>query len=369
MAQEIAKAPLLLTVSDYEEIAHQKLQHKAWNYYSSTADDGITARRNQSAFERLLIRPRVLRDVSSINTKKTLFGTEFPFPIGFSPSAAASTGALLILSSSASFALEEVAQTFVSHSNSTEFWYQIYILTDRAASLDRIRKAEAAGAKALVLTVDTPVIGNRLNERRSPLKIALLNQDPSPGTAPEGQDTSSSKTAAAAPSANKLPSYVHDPSLNWQDISWLRTQTSLKIIVKGILTAEDALLAIEHKVDGIVVSNHGGRQLDTVSSTIEALPEIVAAVRGRVPVLVDGGVRRGSDIFKALALGADFVLLGRPVLWGLASDAQQGVEDVIGLLEQEFVKTMQLAGATTVGGIEKSMLGVQNVNGFGILSL
>lgn len=163
---------------------------------------------------------------------------------------------------------------------------------------------------------------------------------------------------------------MNDASLTWSEaINWLRSQTSLKIIVKGILTAEDALLAIEHGVDAIVVSNHGGRQLDSVSSTIEALPEIVAAVRGRIPVILDGGIRTGSDVFKALALGADFTLIGRPVLWGLSHSGQKGVEAVLNILERELTRTMTLAGVKNIGEIQRDLLGVEKTDGFGIAKL
>ena len=239
----------------------------------------------------------------------------------------------------------------------------------------------AAGYGTLVVTADTPVLGNRINERKTqlvlpkPLTLANLeDNDPDrtkkPSLNRELLQAKNREEAARIQEAAKERGLLNDPSLNWQEtMPWIRGQTAMKVVVKGVMTAEDALLAVEHGADGIIVSNHGGRQLDGVSATIEALPEIVAAVQGRIPVLVDGGITRGSDVFKAIALGADFCLVGRVPLWGLAYDGKRGVEMVLDILEREFTRTMTLSGAGNLREIEPSMLGVRRSNGFGIVKL
>lgn len=233
----------------------------------------------------------------------------------------------------------------------------------------------------MAVTVDTPILGNRINERRTPLVLPsgltlpnLEDNDPDKSKKPslnrEFLQAPDKEEAARIIEASKERGLLNDAGLTWHEtIPWLRRQTKMKIVVKGVMTAEDALLAVQHGVDGIVVSNHGGRQLDGVSSTIEALPEIVEAVKGRVPVLVDGGITKGSDVFKALALGADFCLVGRPVLWGLAYDGERGVKMVLDILERELSRTMTLSGARTINEIEKSMLGIERRDAFGIARL
>lgn len=232
-----------------------------------------------------------------------------------------------------------------------------------------------------MVTVDTPLLGNRINERRNPIvlpkHLALANLEPhtaaTRGKPSANNEVSRAMSREALEEAKKLPHVVgryNDESLTWEKtIPWVREQTSLRIILKGIITAEDAELAVQHGADAIWVSNHGGRQLDSVSATIEALPEIVDAVRGRIPILVDGGFTKGSDVFKALALGADFVLVGRPALWGLAYKGQEGVEGVLNVLEREFYKTMALAGVSSIKEIDRSLLGVERSGGFGIAKL
>lgn len=227
---------------------------------------------------------------------------------------------------------------------------------------------KAAGCEALVLTVDTPILGNRLTERRafrsekaessaSPATYNRLLQDAR--TAQEAKDIVSSAGGSLLSAA-----------LTWTStIPFLRSISSLKVILKGIMSPDDALLAVQHGADAIVVSNHGGRQLDSVPSTIEVLPEIVKVVAGRIPVILDGGITRGSDVFKALALGADLVLIGRPVLWGLALDGQRGVENVSNILERELSRTMALSGVTSIKEIDKSLLGVAREGGFGVARL
>jgi (S)-2-hydroxy-acid oxidase len=237
-------------------------------------------------------------------------------------------------------------------------------------SLWLIPVALAAGYEALVLTVDTPVLGNRINERKTPLvlpkglKLANQEKDSDPN-APKKPSTDrllmDARTAHQAQDVvSSAGGSMHSSSLTWDGtMEFLRQHTSMKIILKGIMTPEDAELAVHHQADAIVVSNHGGRQLDCIPSTIEVLPDIVAAVQGRIPVILDGGIRRGSDVFKALALGADFVLVGRPALWGLSFKGEEGVCMVIDILERELSRTMTLAGITSLKSINSSVLGVR----------
>lgn len=320
--------------------------------------------------------------------------------------AAANLDLNLTLSSQSTTSLEDVIGIRKGVQSSTgaspPFWMQVYLLEDMQKSAPLIKRAEgisisdisgdlhpqenmlterktAAGYTALVLTVDTPVLGNRLSERKTavvlPQGMSLPNlTKPSPSAKPQpsiNRQLMNALTAAEAKTIRTAAgSSMHSSSLTWeQTIKFLRGVTNMKIILKGIMTGEDAALAVEHGADAIIVSNHGGRQLDDACSTIEALPEVVTAVRGAIPVLLDGGVRTGSDVFKALALGADFVLLGRPALWGLAYQGQEGVEAVMHILERELSRTMALAGVTSVKGISKDSLGVVSRDGFGIAKL
>ena len=232
-----------------------------------------------------------------------------------------------------------------------------------------------------MVTVDTPVLGNRLNERKTPLVLPshlhLANYKAPKSTTAEPRKPSLERQLLDAPTAaeasrvaEQAGGAIHSRAITWaHTISWLRKVTPMKIILKGVMTEEDAELAVEHGADAIVVSNHGGRQLDSSPSTLEALPSIASAVKGRIPILFDGGVRHGSDVFKALALGADLVLVGRPVLWGMSYNGQDGVELVANILEREFARTMALSGAPDIQAINSSYLGVRKRDGFGIARL
>lgn len=232
-----------------------------------------------------------------------------------------------------------------------------------------------------MITVDTPVLGNRLNERKTPLvlpsHLRLANYKVSTSTKAGSRKPSQERQLLDAPTAaeasrvaEQAGGAIHSRALTWaHTISWLRKVTPIRIILKGVMTEEDAELAVEHGADAIVVSNHGGRQLDSSPSTLEALPSITSAVKGRIPILFDGGVRHGSDVFKAIALGADLVLVGRPVLWGMSYDGQDGVELVANILEREFARTMALSGAPDIQAINSSYLGMRKRNGFGIAHL
>ncbi|PWY80866.1 FMN-dependent alpha-hydroxy acid dehydrogenase [Aspergillus sclerotioniger CBS 115572] len=329
-----------LTLPEVEHAAKARLPSHIYEFYASGSDQQNALARNEKAFDRLFIRPRVLLDVSKIDTTTTILGHKTALPIGIAPSAmqrlaggegemdiaaaAAKMKLNMTLSSQSTTSLEDVAATRKYMKPEAgglappPFWMQIYLYEDVRKSVGLIRRAEAAGYQSLVLTVDTPVLGNRLAERRTavvlPEGMSLPNLvDPSTATsAPKSRSQPSinrqlmnARTALEAEhlrltAGNKM----HSASLTWSTtIPFLRSVTKMKLILKGIMTPEDAKLAVQHGVDGIIVSNHGGRQLDATCSTIEALPEIVDAVGGAIPVILDGGVRSGADVFKALALG------------------------------------------------------------------
>ncbi|KAI1017934.1 hypothetical protein LB504_003911 [Fusarium proliferatum] len=389
-----------LTLYEVEVAAKAKLPQHIYKFYASGSDDEKALRRNVDAFNRLLIRPRVLIDVSRVDTSTKLFGWSSPLPISIAPSAmqqlaggqgeldvamaAAFMGVNVTLSSQSTTSLEDVqaARQKVMRDAGRQApppWMQLYLCEDVKKSVNLIRRAEAASYEALVLTVDTPVLGNRLAERRTAVVLPPGMSLPNTETPPNSNSKLPSinrllmnaRTATeAADLLASAGSRMHSSSLTWaKTMSFLRGVTKMKIILKGIMTAEDAALAVEHGADAIIVSNHGGRQLSNTCATIEALPEIVDAVKGLIPVILDGGIRTGADVFKALALGADFVSIGRPVLWGLAYDGQNGVESVLHILEREFSRTMALAGVNKVADIKRDRLGVVARDGFGIAKL
>lgn len=247
----------------------------------------------------------------------------------------------MTLSSWSTVALEEVAE---AGGSGAPRWFQLYVYKDRAVTLELVRRAERAGYKALAVTVDTPILGRREADIRN--RFSLPSHLTMGNFVKKGGEMSSGPQQAGA-TGSGLASYVAqliDQSLTWADIAWLRSKTKLKIVVKGVMTAEDALASVENGVDAIWVSNHGARQLDTTPATIEVLPEIVRAVGGRCEVYVDGGIMRGTDVFKALALGAKAVFLGRPILWGLAHSGEEGVSHALKLINDELILAMKLAG-------------------------
>lgn len=334
-----------------------------------------------------------MRDVSNVDTSTTIFGRRYDIPIAIAPSAyqklvgtggevdvtsaSYALGTNFILSSNATTSLEDIMQALPQRDISYPSpWFQLYFLRSRVATASLIHRAEKAGYEALVLTVDTVMLGNRYHERRTPLTLPpglqMANQDSViAGGVSKGRLLLNARTAAEAQKVmEEHGDFIVDASLSWDEtIPWLRSQTNMKIILKGIMTADDAIKSVEAGVDGIIVSNHGGRQLDGVPSTLEALPEIVTAIKGRLPVMFDGGICRGSDVFKALALGADLCFIGRSALWGLAYNGQKGVETVLHILERELSRTMALTGAKIVQHISRDMLGIARTDGFGIAKL
>lgn len=351
----------MVSLSDYETAARRKISHTAWEYLESGAADEFTLRRNRDAFDKILLRPRVLRDVSNLDTSLELFGERLEHPVLLAPTAyhklfhkegelataegAAAAKAIYVVSSFATTSLERVAAC-----TKAPLWYQLYTAPDRNITRDLVSRAEAAGYGALCLTVDTPVLGARNREMRSGFHLprGMSRENLERYSMKLSQSVHFDRSGAAA---TRL-----DASLNWKDLDWLRSLTKHPLVLKGILTPEDARLAIEHGADGVIVSNHGGRNLDTVPSSLEALGPVAEAVGGRIPVLLDGGIRRGTDVLKALAHGACAVLIGRPFLWGLAVGGSAGVARVIQILVEELRSTMALCGLSSLGVIGKSAL-------------
>ncbi|CAP22771.1 Protein CBG01477 [Caenorhabditis briggsae] len=357
--------PSLLTLDDYRKYSERNLIKLARDYYESGAEQETTLRRNVSAFDNLLIRPRCLRSVESIDTSVTwLNGKRAAYPLGIAPTAfqkmatkdgelstvrgAAASKSIMICSSWSTTSIEEIGKE--AKIVGAALWFQLYVYKDRNVTESLIHRAEAAGVEALVLTVDTPVLGRRLkdtyNKFSLPHHLKFANFE--------------SNTQAEMPKGHTGESgfmqYVSlqiDPSLDWNTLEWIKTKTKLPVIVKGVMRGDDALLALGAGADGIIVSNHGGRQMDSSIATIEALPEVLAAVDKRIPVWMDGGVRNGRDIFKAVALGARGVFVGRPVLWGLATSGSSGVVAVLGILQKEFLHSMQLSGYRSIEELQK----------------
>lgn len=348
-----------INLFDYEALAGQRMAHIpwAWDYYQGGSEDEVSLRANRTAFEHLRLRPRMLVNVSTCDLRTSVLGTTVSMPILVAPTAGHGLAhpdaecataravqqaeTLMVVSTQSTRSLEEIAQI-----GQCPRWFQLYIDSYRQAE-HLVRRAEAAGYGALVLTVDTPRRGNRERDIRNNIGQHLEAYSPSLG--------SGNASPLMESTSNGEETSIID-SLTWEILTWLRSITTLPILLKGILTAEDALLALEYGAAGIIVSNHGGRQLDGVVASIEALPEVVEAVAGRCEVYVDGGVRRGTDVLKALALGARAVLLGRPILWGLAVNGETGVHDVLQLLRAELELAMTLAGCPTLRSITRSLV-------------
>lgn len=337
---------LPLNVLDYERAAEGCLEPGALGYFAGGAGDERTLCENVDAFARLQLRPRMLVDVSNTTTQTTVLGTPVSMPLLVAPTAihrmchddgeqgtaraAAAAGTVMCVSSIASATPAEVAAA----APDAPRWFQLYVYRDRGVSRALVDQAVEAGYEALVLTVDTPRPGRRERDLRSSFKIP----------AEVGVPSFAAALGESAPASIFDIFNMMDQTLSWRDVEELASASALPLLVKGILTEEDARLACEHGAEGIVVSNHGGRQLDSVSATIEALPEVVDAVDGRCEVFVDGGIRRGTDVVKALALGARAALAGRAVLWGLAAGGEAGVRHVLELLRDEIELALALCG-------------------------
>lgn len=355
---------LPVSVAEYEALARQRLPADVWDYLCGGSGMEQTIAANRAAFERLSLRPRGLVDVSRSDLATTLLGDRLAAPIGIAPmayhrlvddegevataTAAGLAGALFVVSVFASRTLEEIAGVAKG-----PLWLQLYWFRKRGVMLELAERAEAAGYRAIVLTVDTPRVARRLRDLRSgfavPAEVTAVNVDPAVMTGMHERQ-------AGVSAVEQHSREQFDPTVSWQDLAWLRGQTDLPVVLKGVLTAEDARRAVEEGAAGIVVSNHGGRQLDGAVASLDALPEVVEAVSGRCPVLVDGGFRTGSDVLKGLALGASAVLVGRPALWGLAYGGTDGAQAVLELLATELEDAMVLSGRPALGNIDRTLL-------------
>ncbi|MCB9358258.1 MAG: alpha-hydroxy-acid oxidizing protein [Calditrichaeota bacterium] len=335
----------------------------AWEYLDAGAGDELTLARNVLDFDRIELWPRLLRDVSELETRVPLFGQTLPHPILLAPvgyhklfspegelasaRGAALSGSTLSVSTMTSVAIETIAREVPD----ARLWFQLYVQRDRGFTQHLIERAQDAGAQALIVTIDTPVLGNRIRETEAGFTLPdhvrreMLQELP--------------KDLLVRGHGTDLEGIYYpliSPKLEWKDIEWMKSVARVPVILKGILHPDDVELAIQAGADGIFVSNHGARNLDTAPSTISALPGIVEKTKGRVPILLDGGIRRGTDIFKALALGATAVMIGRPFVWALAAHGAQGVKDCVDLLLHDLKVTMALCGQTSVATLERSVL-------------
>uniref|UniRef100_A0A8C5N2P5 (S)-2-hydroxy-acid oxidase n=1 Tax=Gouania willdenowi TaxID=441366 RepID=A0A8C5N2P5_GOUWI len=348
-------------VSDFEDEAQRVLPKAVYDYYRSGADQQDTLADNVAAFSRWCLRPRVLRDVSTVDMRVSVLGHTLSMPVCVSATAmqrmahpdgetataraCKAVGTGMMLSSWATSTIEEVmSATTASPGGAGVLWLQLYIYKDRAVTLSLVWRAEEAGYTAIFVTVDTPYLGRRLADVRNRFKLpphlSMPNFSSSALTFSEGNYGDDSGLAVYV-------SRSIDPSICWDDIDWLKKHTRLPVILKGILNGEDAVQAVQCGVDGILVSNHGARQLDGVPATLDVLEEVVEAVQGHCDVFMDGGIRRGTDVLKALALGAKAVFVGRPVLWGLACQGKEGVVEILELLKEELRLAMALSGNTS----------------------
>lgn len=358
--------PGVVTLADHEAHARQVLDDNAWAYFSGGAADEITLRANRSAWDAMTLLPRVLRPMAGGHTRVQLLGRELAHPVLVAPMAfqrlahpdgelamtyaAASQGAGLVLSCQASTELEAVAAAALDSPRRGPLWFQLYMQHDRGFVRELVARAEQAGYEALVLTVDAPATGARDRERRAgfrlPPHVSAVNLRGLPPMA----------RPSLAPGQSAMFDALLASAPTWDDVAWLQAQTRLPVLLKGILHEDDARQAAALQVGGLVVSNHGGRTLDTAPATARVLSRIVQAVGGACPVLVDGGIRRGTDVLKAIALGAQAVLVGRPCLHGLANAGAIGVAHVLRLLLDELEIAMALCGCPTLAAATPALL-------------
>lgn len=345
----------VLTLADAEAVARRVMSAAAFAYVAGGAADEITLRRNSERYREILLDARVLADLHDLDLGVTLLGRRLPSPVLFAPTAsnqavhpageiavaegAGRTGTTYVLSTSSNTAVEDVARA-----TTQPFWFQLYVSSDLSAASDLIRRAEAAGCEALCITVDTPVPGIRDRQARAGFN-AYAGGLIYPHLPPPRRNSAAPAETRTAP--------LH---LVWDDVEQLIAHARVPVFLKGIMHPDDAVRALKIGAAGIIVSNHGGRNLDTLPATIEVLPEVVAAVSGRAPVLVDGGIRRGTDIAKAIALGATAVLIGRPYLYGLAAGGAAGVIRVQQILLEELRQTLALLGRPSVGSLDQSVI-------------
>jgi 4-hydroxymandelate oxidase len=361
-AAAVATIPAMepVNIMDFERIARERLPQLAWDYYASGANDEITLRENRDAFDRLALHYKVLVDVSERTLRTRVLGHEIRMPLLIAPTAfhrlahadgelatvraAGAAGTVMILSTLSTTRVEDVMAAATG-----PVWFQLYVYRDRAVTQALVERVEAAGCHALVLTVDAPLLGRRERDVRNrfhlPDGLVLENMLPEGlEDLPRGVEDSGLAAYFAA---------LLEPALSWADVAWLQSITRLPLVIKGIVRPDDAQRAVDCGVTGIMVSNHGGRQLDTSPATIDVLPAIVDAVGNRAEILLDGGVRRGTDVIKAVGLGAAAVAIGRPALWGLAAGGQAGLERMLRMLHDEIDLALALCGCTSMAEVAR----------------
>ena len=356
-----ARIPPLGVVNchELEALARERLTPQAYAYVAGGSGDEHSLRWNVEAWSRIRLAPRFLVDVSSIDTTLRLLGHDLASPVLLAPTAshrlfhpdgeletvrgAAAAEAVYVQSTLGTVGVDEVGAAATG-----PWWFQVYIQRDRGFTADLVARAEDAGASALVLTIDLPVLGARDTDRRNSLGL------------PAGVEYANLRGLDLVPDELPPARRVYNPHLDstvtWRDVDWLASVARVPVVLKGVLRADDARRCLDHDVAAVVVSNHGARNLDTVPATVEALPGVVGAVDGRLPVLVDGGIRRGTDVAKALILGATAVLIGRPYVWGLAVHGADGVKLVVDMLRTELEMAMGLLGAPTLADLEADLL-------------
>ncbi len=345
-----------VSIKEFELAAKYKLSQMAFDYYAGGACDEITLAANENAYAQLCVKYRVLADVSARSAKTEVIGHKISSPIIIGPTAfhalacpegerataraAKLAEAVFTLSTLSNCSMEEIEKT------GGHLWYQLYVYRNRDITKSLVERAERLGYRALVITVDSQITGRRERDIRNSFRL------------PDGIRAGNLESIDVAD--GRLAEHInnlYDQSLTWKDIDWFRSITKLPIVLKGIIRADDAIKAQSCGVDGIVISNHGGRSLDTSPSTLSALPEIVAAVGDKTDVMIDGGIRRGTDVLKALALGAKAVMIGRPVLWGLSVAGEEGVLKVLQMLNNEFDLAMALSGCPSISDISADLIG------------
>jgi 4-hydroxymandelate oxidase len=351
-----------VNIFDLETAARAKMEPSAYDYFAGGAEDEVTLRANRAAFEKILFRPRYLVDVSNRDLTTTVLGQPISIPVLLAPTgyqclahpdgelatarAASASGTIMVVSTVSTYSLEEIAAV------AGPLWFQLYSYKDKGINERLIRRVEKVGYRALCLTIDVPVLARRERDLRhrfslpQGMRASILADKELDVTLQSGEDTGRVSYSGLA----------FDAALTWNDVDWMRTITAMPLVIKGVLTPEDARLAVEHGAAGIVVSNHGGRQLDGVPAAIDVLPEIAAEVGGEIEIYLDSGVRRGTDVLKSLALGAKAVLIGRPFLWGLAVDGEAGVRRVLDMLRHELDTALGLVGKRSVAEIDAGIL-------------
>jgi 4-hydroxymandelate oxidase len=347
-----------INLFDFESAAEKRMAKAEWDYVAGGATDEVTLRRTRLAYDNIAIRPRMLAGIKGdVDISLNVLGQRISAPFMLAPAgghkrahpdgelasarAAAKFGTVLGVSANANYTIEEIGEAADGPK-----WFQCYFYRNRETTVEMVRRAEDAGYNAICITLDAVWPAKRERNIRNGYRQ---------GARPNNASVPRAETNAKFDSGQSSRGLV-DPGATWEDLAWLRTVTDLPLVFKGIITGEDAALAREHGVDGLIVSNHGGRNLDTTLTTIEALPEVADAVGGKLQVFLDGGIRRGNDVIKALALGADAVLFGRPLFWGLAYDGEGGLRQVLDILRDEMISSMVMGGRKDLASIDASFV-------------